>query len=204
MVTSIYTDLPSIAGSPGVIEGWKKEEHGGDPGPAGNPGKVGPKGPLGPPGPPGAPGQKGRKGDSGEYKTEVQAAFSVKKLSQGFPRREQPVRFDRQLINVNNQYSLQTGKFTCQYPGLYYFTYHVTSRGHLCASIMKGKAGASKQKVVTFCDQVLNIFQVTTGGVVLEVQKDEAVWLETTDKNNLLGAEGADSIFTGFLLFPMS
>ncbi|XP_018431350.1 PREDICTED: complement C1q subcomponent subunit B, partial [Nanorana parkeri] len=191
-------------GSPGVIEGWNKEEHRGDSGSAGNPGKVGPKGPMGPPGPFGASGQKGRKGDSGEYKTEVHSAFAVKKTSQGLPRREQPLRFDQALINVNNQYNLLTGKFTCQYPGVYYFTYHTTSRGNLCINILRGKPGANKQKVVNFCDQVLNVFQVTTGGVVLEVQKDETVWLETSEKNNLLGADGADSIFTGFLLFPLS
>lgn len=191
-------------GPPGVFEGWNKEEHHGDPGPAGNPGKVGPKGPMGPPGPPGPLGQKGRKGDSGEYKTDGHSAFSVRKMSPGPPRREQPVRFDQGLINVNNQYNTLTGKFTCQYPGIYYFTYHVTSRGNLCVNIMRGKPGFNKQKVVNFCDQVLSLFQVTTGGVVLEVQKDETVWLETTEKNNLLGTDGADSIFTGFLLFPLS
>ncbi|KAM5125497.1 uncharacterized protein ACMZJ9_022156 [Mantella aurantiaca] len=191
------------AGSHGVIDGWKIEDHEGDPGPPGNPGKVGPKGPIGPPGPPGPIGEKGRKGDSGDYKTEVHSAFSIKKLAPGLPRREQPIRFDRPLININNQYNTNTGKFTCHYPGIYYFTYHATSRGHLCLHIMKGKAD-TKEKVVSFCDQVLNVFQVTTGGVVLEVQKDETVWLETSEKNNLLGTDGADSIFTGFLLFPLS
>ncbi|XP_072281352.1 complement C1q subcomponent subunit B [Pyxicephalus adspersus] len=191
-------------GSPGVIEGWNQDEFLGDPGPPGNPGKVGPKGPIGPPGPPGLPGQKGTKGESGDYKLEVHSAFSIKKLSQGYPRKEQPVRFDRAIINVNNQYNLGTGKFTCQYPGIYYFTYHATSRGNLCVNIMRGKPGDNKQKVVNFCDQVNNVFQVTTGGVVLEVQKDETIWLETTSNNNLMGTEGADSIFTGFLLFPLS
>ncbi|XP_075047500.1 complement C1q subcomponent subunit B [Mixophyes fleayi] len=191
-------------GPSGVFEGWNKEDHKGDLGQPGNPGKVGPKGPMGPPGLPGPRGLKGIKGDSGEYKTEI-SAFSVKKASQGNPRREQPIRFDRVIIDVNNHYDIRTGKFTCVFPGIYYFTYHASSRGHLCVNIMQGSSSGEKtKKVVMFCDQVLNIYQVTTGGVVLGLEKDDSVWLETTDKNSLVGAEWADSIFSGFLLFPGS
>ncbi|KAM4703223.1 uncharacterized protein WCC33_011829 [Rhinophrynus dorsalis] len=187
-------------GPPGIIDGWNPEDHKGDPGQRGYPGKVGPKGPLGPPGLPGINGQKGVKGESGGYKTNLQSAFSAKKLFPQFPRKDQPVRFDNVITNKNNHYDPKNGKFTCKIPGIYYFTYHVTSRGNLCLNIMKGIDRGSK--VVTFCDQVYNTFQVTTGGVVLKVQKGESVWLEPTEKNSLLGTEGADSIFTGFLLFP--
>ncbi|XP_029395985.1 complement C1q subcomponent subunit B isoform X2 [Mus pahari] len=44
--------------------------------------------------------------------------------------------------------------------------------------------------------------KVTTGGVVLKLEQQEVVHLQATDKNSLLGIEGANSIFTGFLLFP--
>ncbi|CAN2387951.1 Complement C1q subcomponent subunit B [Pristimantis euphronides] len=191
-------------GPPGTFVGWNKEEHKGEPGQPGKPGKVGPKGPMGPPGLPGLTGLKGLKGESGDYKTEVHSAFSVKKTTTGNPRKDQPIRFDQEIINVNNQYSVRSGKFTCQYPGLYYFTYHASSRGHLCIHIVKAKLNSSPEKVILFCDQVLSIFQTTTGGVVLKVNKDESVWLETTEKNHLLGTDGADSIFSGFLLFPES
>ncbi|KAG8569616.1 hypothetical protein GDO81_014484 [Engystomops pustulosus] len=188
-------------GLPGTIIGWNKNEHRGDTGQHGMPGKVGPKGPMGPPGFPGPTGLKGLKGESGDYKTEVHSAFSVKKTTLGSPRKDQPIRFDQILVNVNDQYDFRTGKFTCQYPGLYYFTYHASSKAHLCVHIVKGRSSA-KEKVVLFCDQVFNIFQTTTGGVVLKVNKHESVWLEPTEKNHLLGIEGADSIFSGFLLFP--
>ncbi|KAG9482652.1 complement C1q subcomponent subunit B [Eleutherodactylus coqui] len=191
-------------GPPGTILGWNEEEQRGDPGPPGTPGKVGPKGPMGPPGSSGLQGIKGLKGESGDYKTEVHSAFSVKKTTMGNPRKDQPIRFDQIVINVNNQYNAMSGKFTCQYPGLYYFTYHASSRGHLCIYIVKGRFNSNPEKVVLFCDQVFNIFQTTTGSIVLKVSQGESVWLETTDKNHLLGTEGAESIFTGFLLFPES
>ncbi|XP_044134509.1 complement C1q subcomponent subunit B [Bufo gargarizans] len=191
-------------GPPGTFLGWNEEEHRGDPGRLGMPGKVGPKGPMGPPGHPGHKGEKGLKGQSGEYKTELHSAFSVKKTTIGNPRKDQPIRFDREIINVNRQYNIHNGTFTCQIPGLYYFTYHASSRGHLCIHIVKGRVNEAKERIVLFCDQVLNVFQTTTGGVVLKVSKEESVWLETTEKNYLLGTEGADSIFSGFLLFAES
>ncbi|NP_001085836.1 complement C1q B chain L homeolog precursor [Xenopus laevis] len=189
-------------GAPGQIEGWNKEEQKGDTGPAGSPGKVGPKGPMGPPGLPGLPGPKGIKGESGDYETSLKSSFCAQKLGSGAVRRETPIRFDKTISNESGHYDQRTGKFTCRVAGIYYFSYYATSRGHLCVNIMKGKA--QKSKMATFCDQANNIFQVTTGGLVLQVQKDESVWLETTDKNNLLGTDGADSLFTGFLLFPDS
>ncbi|KAE8574198.1 hypothetical protein XENTR_v10024949 [Xenopus tropicalis] len=187
-------------GEPGQIEGWNKEEQKGDTGPPGHPGKVGPKGPVGPPGLPGFPGQKGLKGESGDYKISLKSSFSAQKASGAAVRRDVPVRFDKAITNDNGHYEPRTGKFTCKVPGVYYFSYHATSRGQLCVNIMMGKE--QKRKMATFCDQAQNIFQVTTGGLVLQVQKDESVWLETTEKNSLLGTDGADSIFTGFLLFP--
>ncbi|KAG8430414.1 hypothetical protein GDO86_017864 [Hymenochirus boettgeri] len=189
-------------GYPGEVDGWKKEEQKGDRGLPGSPGKVGPKGPVGPPGLPGMPGLKGLKGDSGDYKSSLKSAFSAQKVLSSPVRKDSPIRFDQVITNENGHYDQKSGKFTCDIPGIYYFTYHATSRGHLCVKIMKGQSQG--QKIVTFCDQVVNTFQVTTGGVVVHVNKGEKIWLEPTEKNSMLGTEGADSIFTGFLLFPDS
>ncbi|CAH2318592.1 complement C1q subcomponent subunit B [Pelobates cultripes] len=186
-------------GLPGTYEGWNIDVHVGDPGLPGNPGKVGPKGPVGDKGVPGPQGQKGMMGDSGEYMKTSLSAFSVLRQSTIFPRKEQAIRFDKIAASAGSHYDTRVGKFQCQIPGIYYFTYHASSRGNLCLNIFKGKGKGIR--VVGFCDQVHNAFQVTTGGVVLQLKKDESVWLEPTEKNSLLGTEGADSVFTGFLLF---
>ncbi|XP_054857456.1 complement C1q subcomponent subunit B [Eublepharis macularius] len=189
-------------GPPGQSDDARDVGEKGDPGEDGYPGKVGPKGPAGSKGPPGPPGPRGPKGESGDYKTTLKSAFSAARGVSMLPRRGQPVRFDRVLININRHYENRYGRFTCEMPGLYYFTYHVTSRGNLCIHIKKGQ-GSRGEKVVGFCDYVHNTFQVTTGGVVLRMAVGESVWLEPTEKNSLIGGtEGADSIFSGFLLFP--
>eukprot|EP00070_Physeter_catodon_P005606 XP_007111866.2 complement C1q subcomponent subunit B isoform X2 [Physeter catodon] len=186
--------LPGLAGDHGEF-GEK-----GDPGFPGIPGKVGPKGPVGPKGAPGPPGVRGPKGESGDYKATQKIAFSATRTINSPLRRDQVIRFDHVITNTNNNYEYRNGKFTCRVPGLYYFTYHASSRGNLCVNLMRGRE--QTQKVLTFCDYAYNTFQVTTGSVVLKLGLGEAVFLQVTDKNALVGIDGANSIFTGFLLFP--
>ncbi|XP_062963156.1 complement C1q subcomponent subunit B [Cynocephalus volans] len=186
--------LPGLAGDHGEF-GQK-----GDPGIPGNPGKVGPKGPSGPKGTPGPTGTPGPKGESGDYKATQKIAFSATRTMLSSLRQNQTIRFDRVITNVNNNYEPRSGKFNCKVSGLYYFTYHASSRGNLCVNLIRSQE--QPQKVVTFCDYAHNTFQVTTGGVVLKLNQGESVYLQATDKNSLLGIESANSIFSGFLLFP--
>lgn len=193
-LTSVLLGLPGLAGDHGEF-GEK-----GDPGIPGNPGKVGPKGPVGPKGSPGPPGLSGPKGESGDYKATQKIAFSAMRNTNIPLRQNQAIRFESIITNENNNYEPRSGKFTCRVPGLYYFTYHASSRGNLCVILVRGRD--RMQKVVTFCDYTQNTFQVTTGSVVLKLEQGEMVFLQATDKNSLLGIEGANSIFSGFLLFP--
>ncbi|XP_075394571.1 complement C1q subcomponent subunit B [Tenrec ecaudatus] len=186
--------LPGLAGDHGEF-GEK-----GDPGIPGNPGKVGPKGPIGPKGSPGPPGVRGPKGESGDYKATQKIAFSAKRNINSALRRDQVIRFEHIITNENNNYEPRNGKFTCKVPGLYYFTYHASSRGNLCVNLVRG--WEKMKKVVTFCDYVQNTFQVTMGSVVLKLDRGETVYLQATEKNSLLAMDGANSIFSGFLLFP--
>ncbi|XP_053941879.1 complement C1q subcomponent subunit B isoform X2 [Cuculus canorus] len=194
--------LKGEQGPPGEVEHEGDRGDKGDQGEPGHPGKVGPWGLPGSPGLPGLAGLPGPQGDAGDYKATVKSAFSASRTISSYPRREQPIRFDRIITNEKGHYENRYGRFICQVPGIYYFTYHVTSRGNLCLSVKKGRGGSRGEKVVTFCDYVQNSYQVTTGGVVLQLAANESVWLEPTEKNSLMGIEGSDSIFSGFLIFP--
>ncbi|XP_010200602.2 complement C1q subcomponent subunit B [Colius striatus] len=189
-------------GPPGQVEHEADKGETGDPGEPGYPGKVGPRGPPGPMGTPGPMGPPGSKGDSGDYKATVKSAFSAARSISMYPRREQPIRFNRVITNEKGHYESRYGRFVCHVPGIYYFTYHITSRANLCLNVKKGRGGSRGEKVVTFCDYVQGGYQVTTGGVVLRLAANESVWLEPTEKNSVVGIEGSDSIFSGFLIFP--
>ncbi|XP_054150481.1 complement C1q subcomponent subunit B [Melozone crissalis] len=187
-------------GPSGQSEEWRGER--GVPGAPGQPGKVGPMGIPGITGLPGSMGLPGPVGEPGDYKVTFKSGFSAARIMGSYPRREQPIRFERVLTNEQGHYENRYGRFTCRVPGTYYFTYHVTSRGNLCLNIKKGQGASRGERVVTFCDYVHNSFQVTTGGVVLKMAMNESVWLEPTEKNSLVGLEGSDSIFSGFIIFP--
>ncbi|KAM6216948.1 uncharacterized protein ACDL77_003722, partial [Rhynchocyon petersi] len=184
--------LPGLAGDYGEFEGK------GDPGIPGNPGKVGPKGPIGPKGSPGPPGSQGTKGESGDYKATQKIAFLAKQNTNPL-QKGQAIRFEHIITNENNNYEPRNGTFMCRVPGLYYFTYHASSRSNLCLNFIWGRERPQK---VVFCNYSQNTYQVAKGGMVLKLEQVESVYLQATDKSSLLGMEGANSIFSGFLLFP--
>ncbi|KAJ6658796.1 hypothetical protein lerEdw1_019718 [Lerista edwardsae] len=194
---------PTKKSAPGQTRDFRDAGDPGEPGEPGYPGKVGPRGPAGSKGPPGPPGPRGPKGESGDSESSLKSAFSALRAITFPPRRSQPIRFDRVITKINDHYESRYGRFVCQVPGLYYFTYHITSRGNLCIHLKKSSPSNRGEKIVAFCDYVYNAYQVTTGGVVLRLEAGEAVWLEPTEKNSVIGGtDGADSIFSGFLLFP--
>ncbi|XP_078496524.1 uncharacterized protein LOC144752476 [Lissotriton helveticus] len=185
------------------VKGIKGDQ--GDPGETGEPGKVGYKGPRGPAGPPGEPGERGAKGAGADMKALKRPAFSAA-IDLASEKKVSPagvVLFKRIITNQEQAYNGDTGKFTCAEPGLYYFTFQVISSGDLCLNIMKRDSQAAEAQV-GFCDRNdKKQMQVNSGGTVLDLNKNDEVWIATTAKdNNLYEGSEANSVFSGFLLFP--
>uniref|UniRef100_A0A673ZZE0 Complement component 1, q subcomponent, A chain n=1 Tax=Salmo trutta TaxID=8032 RepID=A0A673ZZE0_SALTR len=89
----------------------------GDMGPKGLSGDLGPEGPSGPPGPPGLPGSGG--GQSRQHR----AAFSVSRTDVSYPPYKRTVTYNS-AITSSSMIGLNSGKFTCSIPGVYYFVFH--------------------------------------------------------------------------------
>ncbi|KAI4900503.1 hypothetical protein NFI96_020131, partial [Prochilodus magdalenae] len=146
----------------------------GEPGPVGYIGVKGFQGDLGPPGLPGPPGPSGRSGDSVGGAGASKAAFSVLRTSKTTPSYNRPVTFDKAVTNVNDDFNLQTGHFTCKVAGVYYFVFHSVSEGNLCLQLK----GTYRNAVdLTFCDfyqpSPRHISQVVSGGAVLQLAKGD-------------------------------
>uniref|UniRef100_A0A8C3J4I9 C1q domain-containing protein n=1 Tax=Calidris pygmaea TaxID=425635 RepID=A0A8C3J4I9_9CHAR len=179
-------------------------------GPTGNPGPKGNTGDLGPQGNPGVQGERGLKGDRGE-KGNIGApgvlprsAFSVGlTIATKFPTPNRPIKFDKVLYNGLNDYNPATGKFTCKYPGAYYFTYHITvySRNVRVALVKNGI------KMLHTVDRYQSGEDQASGATILELQRGDEVWLQAHQGetfNGLFADADDDTTFTGFLLFSTS
>ncbi|KAJ8342737.1 hypothetical protein SKAU_G00326650 [Synaphobranchus kaupii] len=208
--------LPGIPGIPGR-DGWEgqKGEKGepglplkpglvaqtgqkGERGPAGPPGKIGRNGVKGFVGIPGSTGPRGNKGSVGVHKLELQSAFCVTRRTKAQPTARSPVRFSTVITNLNGHFNIDTGKFVCHIPGTYYFVYHASAVSSLCVSFIR-----DGQNLASFCDHVTSDgTQVSSGGLTVYLNKDQAVWLETNDNNGMIGVAGKQSVFSGFMLYP--
>ncbi|EPQ03609.1 Complement C1q subcomponent subunit A [Myotis brandtii] len=189
-------------GAPGIrtgIRGLKGDQ--GDPGPPGIPGKMGYPGPSGPVGNPGAPGLKGIKGNPGNINDQPRPAFSA--VRRNPPTGGNVVIFDTVITNEEGRYQSHSGRFVCAVPGYYYFTFQVVSKWDICLSIMSSRRGLT-QRSVGFCDNnSKGTFQVVSGGTVLQLQDGDQVWIEKDPvKGRIYQGPEADSVFSGFLIFP--
>ncbi|XP_074162028.1 complement C1q subcomponent subunit A [Sminthopsis crassicaudata] len=190
-------------GTPGArtgVRGLKGDE--GEPGPPGKPGNRGFGGPSGPQGPPGLAGEKGSKGEMGRMQNQVKPAFSA--IRRNPQENGNVVIFDSIITNQEERYQSNTGKFICNFPGYYYFTFQVVSSGDLCLFIMSSKGGQARRNL-GFCDSnSKGIYQVNSGGTVLKLAERDEVWIETDPQrgNKIYSGRDVDSIFSGFLLFP--
>ncbi|XP_058017056.1 complement C1q subcomponent subunit A-like [Ahaetulla prasina] len=190
-------------GAPGLgtrssgIRGPKGEP--GEPGLSGEPGSQGVRGLDGPPGPPGEMGDRGPKGQVGNFQDQPKTAFSASRKNPSPGLSPKTVVFDHSITNQDNAYSTQTGKFTCRVPGYYYFAFQVVSKGSLCLDLMH-----QDNAVATFCDQSQGLLQVNSGGSVLNLAPGDQVWLDSNLPGvaNVYSGTEADSVFSGFLLFP--
>ncbi|XP_006884170.1 PREDICTED: adiponectin [Elephantulus edwardii] len=172
----------------------------GDPGLSGPKGDSGDTGVTGVEGPRGFPGIPGRKGEPGESAYVYRSAFSVG-LENRVAVPNVPIRFTKIFYNQQNHYDGTTGKFHCNIPGLYFFTYHITVYlKDVKVSLFK------KDKAVLFTyDQYQdkNVDQAS-GSVLLQLEVGDQVWLQVYgdgEQNGLYADNVNDSTFTGFLLY---
>lgn len=189
-------------GAPGIrtgIQGLKGDQ--GEPGLPGKPGKVGYPGPSGPLGEQGASGPRGTKGSPGNIRDQPRPAFSA--IRRNPPTGGNVVIFDTIITNQESPYQNHSGRFLCAVPGFYYFTFQVVSKWDICLTIVSSSHGQLRRSP-GFCDtNSKGLFQVVSGGTVLQLQRGDQVWVEKDPlKGRIYQGSEADSVFSGFLIFP--
>ena len=102
--------------------------------------------------------------------------------------------FSRIKTNVGSHYDTSTGLFTCQYPGLYYFSINLYSK--ITTSCFIRKNGNHQLRIRS---EASNAYIESSSSAVLQLSKGE-----TIDVGNCSPLDSIDVLtsFTGFLLYP--
>ncbi|XP_070537212.1 complement C1q tumor necrosis factor-related protein 2-like [Ptychodera flava] len=161
-------------------------------GQAGIPGKVGPQGPKGESGRDGNDGTKGQtgtagvKGQKGEKCEQVKVAFTMGRKSRmiGSSRSEQTITYSDVIVNVNANISINTGVFTCEVPGIYYFSF--TFRSY------PGKALRIRLK--KNYDDIFEMYQTSVSDYIMNSQSG-MLHLNQGDQVKLVLYSGTDNRF---------
>lgn len=141
------------------------------------------------------------KGHQGNIQDQPRPAFSA--MRRNPPLGGNVVIFDKVITNQEGPYQNHSGRFICAVPGYYYFTFQVVSKSDICLSIMSS-ARSQVRRSLGFCDtNSKGIFQVVSGGTVLHLQQGDQVWIQKDPaKGHIYQGPEADSVFSGFLIFP--
>ena len=134
-------------------------------------GKVGSKGITGPVGSPGTPGVKGQKGEMGQSRL---SAFSAVRNTTFTPSTGQALPFEQVHTNVGDDFDTTSGRFTCEIPGIYLFTYNIgTNTNGPLIYLMKNNVHING---VYRADE--NLIDIVSNTAVLQLVAGDQIWLK--------------------------
>ncbi|XP_061412709.1 otolin-1-like [Lethenteron reissneri] len=173
-------------------------------GPQGNKGVQGARGDPGHVGTMGANGDRGPRGHNGNDGAKgspymlPRSAFSVKtsyrkKSTVGI------LKHDLEIANLQKHYNTQTGKFKCEHPGYYYFTFYLSVSGKNLTAFLK----RNTRTILTVTDELTKDSGAENmgGSIVQHLDKGDTVWVDIDATNNGIFVDHArDNVFSGFIL----
>uniref|UniRef100_A0A803KBS6 Complement C1q like 2 n=1 Tax=Xenopus tropicalis TaxID=8364 RepID=A0A803KBS6_XENTR len=173
----------------------------------GPPGEPGPPGPRGPPGERGEPGKAGIPGLGTSMPGAVSAtlpspriAFYVglKSPHEGY----ELLKFDDVVTNLGNHYDPSTGKFTCQVPGIYFFTYHILMRGGDGTSMWADLCKNGQVRASAIAQDADQNYDYASNSVVLHLDSGDEIYVKLDGGKAHGGNNNKYSTFSGFILYP--
>uniref|UniRef100_A0A671ST44 Collagen alpha-1(X) chain-like n=1 Tax=Sinocyclocheilus anshuiensis TaxID=1608454 RepID=A0A671ST44_9TELE len=192
-----YPGATGQPGSRGVTGAPGNKGDAGQTGAPGTPGTPGPAGPKGLPGYPGAAGPSGPTGLKVLVKSPV-SAFTVATVTP-YPPSGTPIKFDQIVYNAEQHYDPETGLFTCQIPGIYYFSYsmHVNGANALVALYKNGDP-----VMFTYDEYNKGFVDQMSGSSVLQLNEQDTVYIQIPDDeaNGVFAADNVHCSFSGFLI----
>lgn len=150
----------------------------------------------GPQGHPGKMGQRGSLGATERCPLPPESAFFVK-LTEPLPKPFQPVVFKEALYNQQDHFNLTTGVFSCTTPGVYNFAFdnEMFQRSVKIGLMRNGIWVRWKQA------QAKDSHKHALGTVIVQLEKEDKVWLESKLNEAESEKETTQMMFFGYLLY---
>ncbi|XP_076840972.1 complement C1q tumor necrosis factor-related protein 4 [Brachyhypopomus gauderio] len=150
------------------------------------------------------PGYSWNQGDTGE----VRSAFSVARTSpvlgeNGSPDSKEALKFDVEYVNLGGHFNKSSGRFTCRFPGVYFFAFTVGK--HPCRVVsVKLMTGSVTVQAMVFDEDTSNKRGMQSQSVLLPLERGDVVWLysQQGERYGVYSNHGRYTTFTGFLLYP--
>ena len=163
----------------------------------GFPGPSGPPGPVGPHGRPGFPGLiglPGRDGIDGVATTTRKSAFTAVKNDSQTGNAGDVLTFDETPTNLNGHFDLTTGKFTCVFPGAYFFTFNIGLYTRVPGNdIIIGIVKNSNLPIIV---------AYASASVALELEVGDQIWLQFLSEGESVYSHSYKlTSFSGYLIY---
>ncbi|KAK5853391.1 hypothetical protein PBY51_007179 [Eleginops maclovinus] len=126
------------------------------------------------------------------------SAFSAV-LTRAYPPAASPIQFDQIIYNGENHYDQHSGVFTCQVPGLYYFSYHMHVNG---ANALVALYKNEEPVLFTYDEYNKGFLDQMSGSTVLMLHGGDRVYVQVPDEesNGIFAADNVHCSFSGFLI----
>uniref|UniRef100_A0A8B9LI75 Si:ch211-219a15.3 n=1 Tax=Astyanax mexicanus TaxID=7994 RepID=A0A8B9LI75_ASTMX len=133
------------------------------------------------------------------------SAFSATRSSSVLGGSQRAVTFDRLLVNVGSDFNPDTGRFRCQVPGAYYFSFTVGKYPKKLLSIMLVKNGLEVQ-AMAYNEFRRKGRKMQSQSAMISLKPMDTVWLLVQESPDyaLYSNVGPYITFSGYLVYPES
>ncbi|XP_051952732.1 complement C1q tumor necrosis factor-related protein 4 [Xyrauchen texanus] len=139
---------------------------------------------------------------------EPRSAFSVARTSSALGERRghherEALMFDVEYVNIGGHFNITSGRFTCHFPGAYYFAFTVGKHPRRAVSVKLMKGRAEVQAMV-FNENMSRRREMQSQSLLLSLKRGDSIWLYSQQDEGyaVYSNQGRYTTFSGFLVYP--